>query len=959
MSIKGFLRGSVIAVLVVFLLLHTALQVGRDVAVQWLLDQGASEAKIYGLSINWFTGKVKVSGVEVKTPGQPDLRLDQLWVDLDYAALLEQRILIDDLTLQGVALYLHEQADAEPRQFSLGPVALPGTSAESTGETSTEPSAWQFGLARVRISDFNWQSKLKEGEHRLRIDSAALDTFYTWQEEAITRLSIQGAINDAVFNLDTEGQPLPQTKRSELHLKLERLPVHSFTAPFVPQLQATLSTDLTLTIVAGEQISIIQRGDIQLDNFAWEQENLAVSQRSLTWKGSTDFTMSGGNPEAVKLEGDLNLADLGLTADGMQVNLAGGRWQGSTDLNFVANGLDKVAVAGELTMSALGLTRDGLQVDLTAADWQGNTDVNFTASSIDKIGVNGKLAMSALGVLGDGMNVQLSNGGWQGNSTVAFNGSGADRVDLDGQLSATQLLYQQPQRLEAQVKSIDWQGALSLLLQQQPLAIQGKKGQLALQGVGVKALQGDQVLVNLGQAQFSDIGLSLPQKITLGGLNATGLEVSPQVDDTLAQLDLQVTNVDFTLGERLGITRLDVQNLKVREQLSAEKQPLSVARLQAGIESLADSHDSRATATPETAAEPSLRVQIDELLVSGDSQVMFTDNGTQPPFSTAIVIDKARVQGLDSGSQTPAQFELALKLNDFTTFDLSGDTDMAGGGANANWEGALKQLDLPRLSPYSIEYTGYYLQNGQLALKSSGQLDGGKITGKNEIKIHRLGVEPADKQQMAKFSQQLSMPLGTAISVLQDGDDNIDLDIPISGSLDDPDFGLQSVVTRLAGKGLKKAAFSILLKSLQPYGTLISLAAGAVNEGNFINLDPVVFASGSVELDDYGQGYLAKIEAMMAERKGMRLNICGQAVQQDQVLIQAALAEENSKRKKPFTPEELTTLEQQRLASLAQQRSDRVKQQLTSTIAGERLFSCFPVPALDDPQAKPAATLGL
>ncbi|MDO6565023.1 DUF748 domain-containing protein [Amphritea sp. 1_MG-2023] len=960
MSIKGFVRGIAITVVVVFLLLHTGLQVGRDAAVQWLLDQGASEAKIYAVSINWFTGKVKLSGVVVKTPDQPDLRLDRLQIAVDYPALLQQRILINDVTLNGVALYLHEQANAEPRQFAIGPVALPGPAAEPSAEESTEASAWQFGLAQVRVSDFSWQSQLQEGSHQLHIDHAALDTFYTWQEDAITHLAIQGAINGAGFSLDTEAQPLPKTKRSELHLKLSRLPVHSFTAPFLPELQATLSTDLVLTIVADDNISIIQNGEIQLDDVAWVTNEMSASQRSLTWKGKTNFAMSAGKPESVTLDGHLNLSRLGLTAAAAQVNLSGGQWQGSTALDFTDTGLNKVGVTGQVDLTELGLTAEGMQVELDTAGWQGNTAVNFMPTGMDQVDVTGTLRMSALEMVADAINVQLDNGGWQGRSVIDFNASGADQVALNGQLNAAQLRYQMPERLEAQVNAIDWQGAVALMLQQQPVAIRGDEGALTLQGVAVKALKGDQALVNLAQARLSGIGLALPEELTLTELLATGLELSPQPDATLAALDLSVTDVDFSLGERLAVARIDLQNLKVKEQLSVAKQPQSVARFQAGLATLSADNDNAANVNASaTAAEPALRVEVNELLVSGDSRVMFTDNSTKPPFSTEMLIDKARLQGVDSGSQSSAQFELALRLNNFTTFDLSGATDMAGGGENANWEGALKQLDLPRLSPYSIEYTGYYLQNGQLALHSSGQLDSGQISGKNEIKIHRLDVEPVDQEQMAKFSKQLSMPLGTAISVLQDSDDNIDLDIPISGSLDDPNFGFQSVVTRLAGKGLKKAAFSILLKSLEPYGTLISMAAGAVQDGSFISLDPVVFAPGGAELDDYAQGYLTKIESLLTERKGMRLNICGQAVQQDQVLIRAELEEQNSQRKTPFTVEELQVLEQQQLINLAQQRSDLIKQQLTVNIPGERLFSCFPVPSLDDPQAKPTATLGL
>ncbi|MBQ0783017.1 MAG: hypothetical protein KBT66_02180, partial [Amphritea sp.] len=125
MSVKGFLRGSIIAILTVFLLLHTAIQLGRDFTVQWLLDQGASNAQIHSLSINWFTGRITLLGVSVITPDQPELKLGRLIVDLDYSSLLEQRILISDLILEEGAIDLREEVLAESSRFYIGPIALP------------------------------------------------------------------------------------------------------------------------------------------------------------------------------------------------------------------------------------------------------------------------------------------------------------------------------------------------------------------------------------------------------------------------------------------------------------------------------------------------------------------------------------------------------------------------------------------------------------------------------------------------------------------------------------------------------------------------------------------------------------------------------------------------------------------------------------------------------------------
>ncbi|MDO3387123.1 DUF748 domain-containing protein, partial [Gilvimarinus sp. SDUM040013] len=104
-------------------------------------------------------------------------------------------------------------------------------------------------------------------------------------------LTLNGAINGAPFSLDTQAQPLTTAKRSELHIKLDHLPIHSFSAPFVPELRATLTTDLKLTAMMGESITIAQSGSFRVDDFNWNQADLDVSQQLLTWDGSADVVL--------------------------------------------------------------------------------------------------------------------------------------------------------------------------------------------------------------------------------------------------------------------------------------------------------------------------------------------------------------------------------------------------------------------------------------------------------------------------------------------------------------------------------------------------------------------------------------------------------------------------------------------------------------------------------------------
>ena len=870
------LRYPALAIVLLFLLLHTAIQLGRDAAVQWLLDQGAESARIHSLSINWITARVRLYGVQVQTPDQPDLRLDELQLKLDYAALFKQRILVQELAIRGLQGDLRQ--DPETGQFAIGPVALPAAGSDEGSETSNE-SSWLFGLERMTIDGLYWQARLKEGEHKLLINDGELSTFYMWQEQAVTALKLNGSVNGAVFDLDSTGKPLPDTKTSDLTLQITGLPVHSISAPFLPGLRATLSTDLKLSVTMGERISLKQQGGLSIDDFSWQDDGQSLALSSFNWRGNSGVKLHQGAAEQVTLQGKTSVTDITFTQPQLELSVGEQQWQGRGELNFTKQGLDNIVLTNNLGIDDLSM-RQGEEL---------------------------KLALAA----------------------------------------------------------IDWQGPLTISELGQEPGLKSENSSLELRGLDVSGTDNSTPLLNITEGQLSDVMINWPEQIAVASIGLAGVKLAEAGEDTLARLNLKLSQLIYQ-PDHLTIASTQLEDVRLQEQLSREKQPLNLQRLQKVVAAISGSEsavsaasESEEAVTQETKQSEPFRVTLPLITITGNSRIGFSDQSTEPVFNSDIAIKKARVRGLDTQVQKPASFELGMQLNGFTTLELTGNTDMAAGGENANWEGQLKQLDLPRLSPYSIATTGYYLQNGQMHLDAEGSLKQGQIEGKNHIQINRLEVEVADQEQMGKFSKKLSMPLGTAIGILQDSDDNIDLDIPISGSLEDPDFGIQSVINRLAGKGLKQAAFSFLTRSLQPYGALISLAAAAAKDGAFIHLQPVAFAPGSAALDDTANDYLAKIGSMMQDRKGMRLNICGQAVQQDQQVIRQQLAEANKKREKPLETEALAEQEKEQLVALAQLRSDTIKQSLTATISGERLFSCFPVPELDDPEALSSATLGL
>jgi hypothetical protein len=106
----------------------------------------------------------------------------------------------------------------------------------------------------------------------------------------------------------------------------------------------------------------------------------------------------------------------------------------------------------------------------------------------------------------------------------------------------------------------------------------------------------------------------------------------------------------------------------------------------------------------------------------------------------------------------------------------------------------------------------------------------------------------------------VSLPLKLAVALLRDRNGVIDIDLPVSGSLDDPKFRVGPIIW--------KAVLSLLGKIVTaPFALLGSLFGGGAD------LSELDFAPGSAALDAAAQERVASLRKALAERPGLQLDI--------------------------------------------------------------------------------------
>jgi hypothetical protein len=264
------------------------------------------------------------------------------------------------------------------------------------------------------------------------------------------------------------------------------------------------------------------------------------------------------------------------------------------------------------------------------------------------------------------------------------------------------------------------------------------------------------------------------------------------------------------------------------------------------------------------------------------SLVFWHDQAVKPDVRSEISIQALEVGVVDNKSlfassrdaSLPVDVSMTFGFDEFNSIVVNSRLALVGGEPDGKVSMKMSQLNLVPLSPYIINAIGYRVQKGMLDISSDIALERGMMNGNARIRLKNSLFEPEDKRIIANVSKQISMPVETALSVLKDDNNNLKLDLPISGPLNNPDVGLDDLLGQISRTAVKTATVYYLKQMFQPYGTLISLASYAGDKLMAIRLDPVRFEEGKAELTDDHRKYLSKVAEIMNKRTDLELQVC-------------------------------------------------------------------------------------
>ncbi|MEJ2793506.1 DUF748 domain-containing protein [Iodobacter sp. LRB] len=244
-------------------------------------------------------------------------------------------------------------------------------------------------------------------------------------------------------------------------------------------------------------------------------------------------------------------------------------------------------------------------------------------------------------------------------------------------------------------------------------------------------------------------------------------------------------------------------------------------------------------------------------VVFSNGDIRYSDFFIKPNFTANLNKMGGVIYGLSSVESARAQLDLHGFVDKTAPMQVSGTLNPLSEKIYLDLKGGVKNYDLTSASTYSAKYAGYGVEKGKMSMDIAYKIEGSKLLATNKIFLDQLTLSE-EKIESADATQ---LPVKLALSLLTDRRGQINLNLPIEGSLEDPQFSISGILWQVVANVLEKIVTS-------PFD---ALANAMGHEG--ATLSHIEFAAGSDKIDDKADLSIKQLAGVLAERPGLKLDI--------------------------------------------------------------------------------------
>ncbi len=234
------------------------------------------------------------------------------------------------------------------------------------------------------------------------------------------------------------------------------------------------------------------------------------------------------------------------------------------------------------------------------------------------------------------------------------------------------------------------------------------------------------------------------------------------------------------------------------------------------------------------------------------------DRSITPRFNTSIEELNGTIRDFNFPNPKKVGIDLNGKVSALAPFTVTGEVTPDPKNLFVDMKLGFKNSDLTPFTPYSEKFAGYPLNKGKLSFDLRYLISERKLTAENVLGIDQLTFGARNQSTNAT-----KLPVKLGVALLKDRKGRIDLNLPISGSLDDPKFSIGRLILQVVVNILIKAATS-------PFALLGSMFGGGA-ELQFVDFTP-----GTPAIESSQTNKLEKLTRALYERPALNLEISGE-----------------------------------------------------------------------------------
>ncbi len=364
-------------------------------------------------------------------------------------------------------------------------------------------------------------------------------------------------------------------------------------------------------------------------------------------------------------------------------------------------------------------------------------------------------------------------------------------------------------------------------------------------------------LASAGRLRFGDDGFHYDGEAALTGLDLHELETgetllgwkslsTPKLVVNQGGLEIEEMQLD---GLRLKLIILEDRSVNIAKVVGpaekAEQEQVVEAAEEKGVKP-EDSDD----------ADPVFGIVVERLRLD-DGDVEFADLSLALPFGTRIHELKGDLRSLSNDPDSAATIAIEGEVDEYGTAKAAGEINLFTPAEHTDATVEFRNVEMTKLTPYSATFAGRRIASGKLSLDLEYRIEDQQLRGENRIVMEQLTLgEKVDSESAP------NLPLDLAVAILKDSQGRIDIGLPVSGSLEDPEFSLGDIV----GKALLGLVTRVVTAPFRALGALLGV-------GDDDKLSQIGFDAGSVELPGSEREKLAKLAEGLGKRPGLALEI--------------------------------------------------------------------------------------